>query len=249
MSDIIHELLLFTVLVCLLIYAIFSRRIKGAIGEQTVSWRLSLLPKSKYKVVNNLVLKVGDKTVQIDHLIISNYGVFVIETKNLKGWIFGYENYEFWTQVIFKRKERFYNPIRQNLGHIKALKSTLNEFHGVKYVSIIAFCGKCTLKVETDTKIVYSDQLIKTIKRYSEVQLSDTEKDAIFERITLRNISRSYNRDTHIKDIKKRISDREDSINRNICPQCGGNLVIRTSANGRFKACCNYPRCKFTTNS
>lgn len=56
----------------------------------------------------------------IDHVVISKYGVFVIETKNYRGWIIGNEKSEYWTQVIYKRKERLYNPIKQNYGHIKA---------------------------------------------------------------------------------------------------------------------------------
>ncbi|RZK11172.1 MAG: NERD domain-containing protein, partial [Flavobacterium sp.] len=147
MLDIIGDFWLFAIILALIaVYKVFKSRIKGAIGEQTVAWRLSRLPKSKYRVINNVVLKVGEKTTQIDHLVVSNYGLFVIETKNLIGWIFGYENSEYWTQVIFKRKDRFYNPIRQNRGHIKALRLTLSEFSDVNYIPIVTFSGSCTLK-------------------------------------------------------------------------------------------------------
>ena len=73
------------------IYKSYKSRIKGAIGEETVAFRLARLPKSEYKVINDLVLSSVSRTSQIDHLIISDYGLFVIETKNIKGWIFGRE--------------------------------------------------------------------------------------------------------------------------------------------------------------
>lgn len=72
-------------------------RIFGGVGEKTTSSILLFLDKSKYKVINNVVLKSGDKTSQIDHIVISDYGIFVIETKNYKGWILGSENSEYWT--------------------------------------------------------------------------------------------------------------------------------------------------------
>src|SRR5450631_2320313 len=70
---------------------IFMPKIKGAIGEKSVAFFLSGLDKTKYKLINNIMLQVGNKTTQIDHVIVSNYGIFVIETKNYKGWIVGNE--------------------------------------------------------------------------------------------------------------------------------------------------------------
>ena len=67
----------------------------------------------------------GEATSQIDHLVLSEYGIFVIETKRYKGWIFGSEKAENWTQVIFKEKHQFRNPVKQNWSHVYALKSVL----------------------------------------------------------------------------------------------------------------------------
>jgi hypothetical protein len=115
------------------VYKIFKPRIKGVVGEQTTAFKLSRLNRAKYKVINNLVLNVSGKTSQIDHVIISDFGIFVIETKNLKGWILGEENSEYWTQVIYQRKKKFYNPIRQNQGHIRALEHYLRGFLQCKF--------------------------------------------------------------------------------------------------------------------
>lgn len=93
---------------------LFMPKIKGYFGEKSVAFFLSKLDDTKYKVINNIMLQVGNKTTQIDHVVVSNYGIFVIETKNYKGWITGNEFDEYWKQTIYKRKEKLHNPIKQN---------------------------------------------------------------------------------------------------------------------------------------
>jgi hypothetical protein len=109
--------LIYFILIVSVIIIIFWRlyipKIKGIIGEKSISSILYLLDKSKYSVINNIVLERDTKTSQIDHVVISDFGIFVIETKNYKGWIVGNEKSEHWTQVLFKRKQRFYNPINK----------------------------------------------------------------------------------------------------------------------------------------
>jgi len=78
----------------------FLPKIKGFFGEKSVAFQLSRLDPSKYKVINNIILQSGEKTTQIDHVVVSNYGIFVIETKNYNGWILGDEYADYWTQVI-----------------------------------------------------------------------------------------------------------------------------------------------------
>lgn len=242
------EVAIFIVLILVfLFWKLFSVNIKGAIGEKRIASLLYFLDKSNYKVINNIVLEVDGKTTQIDHIVISDFGVFVIETKNYKGWILGGENSEYWTQVIFKRKERFYNPIRQNLGHIKALKICLNEFPDLKYISIIVFPSKAEIKTQTNTDVVYSSQLIKTIKKYTDVNLLENQKEAISQRINECNLIDIYDKRSHVRSIKQRIQNREEAIKENKCPQCGANLVKRNGKFGNFLGCTSYPRCKFTS--
>ena len=125
--------ILLILLVLGLIFILFQTNLKGVIGEKTVASVLILLNKSKYKVLNNVVLSINGRTSQIDHIVISDFAIFVIETKNYKGWILGGENSEYWTQVLFKRKEKFYNPISQKYSNILALKTCLSEFGNAKY--------------------------------------------------------------------------------------------------------------------
>ncbi|MDP4201518.1 MAG: NERD domain-containing protein [Bacteroidota bacterium] len=228
-------------------YRLLRPKIKGIVGEKAVALILLRLNRTKYIVINNVVLKVGGKTTQIDHLVISDFGLFVIETKNYKGWILGGENSEYWTQVIFKRKEKLYNPIRQNYGHVQALKYYLREFSNVKYIPIVVFSLRSTLKVNTVSEVVNTAKLIKTIKKYREIILEEFEKEAILEKINSVNIkSTTYNYRKHILSIQQRTKERKKLIENNICPHCGGNLILRRSKFGKFKGCSNFPKCTFS---
>ncbi len=230
------------------LYRIFKPRIKGALGERKIALRLNGLSRYKYKVINNLVLEVNGRTSQIDHVVISDFGVFVIETKNVKGWIVGNEHSEYWMQVIYKRKEKLYNPLRQNQAHIAALKHHLYNFPNITYVPIVVFSNRSAIKVETDAFVIYSSQLTSVIKQSSETRLSQAEKETIFAKLTAVNLSGTYDRATHIKGIRKRIKERDKSIQHGKCPQCGGALTARQGRFGRFFGCSNYPQCKFTVN-
>ena len=232
----------------LILLITFSKRIKGIVGEKTISSILLLLDKTEYKVINNIVLKSGAVTTQIDHLIISDFGIFVIETKNFKGWIFGGENSEYWQQVIFKSKIKFYNPIRQNHRHINALKTCLKEYPNLKYKSIIVFSTRATIKVNTSTDVIYSNQLLPFIKNYQEKNLSIDDKEIIFQKIKSDNLINTFDKQKHIKSIKNRIQKREKLINENTCPNCGDNLIRRDGKFGDFLGCKSYPKCKFIRN-
>ena len=90
--------------------------------------QLAFLGGKTYRQLNDITLALGDgSTTQIDHLIISRYGIFVIETKNMSGWIFGSEKNAQWTQCFPNGKKfRFQNPIRQNYRHLCAIIEFLN---------------------------------------------------------------------------------------------------------------------------
>ena len=98
----IAVLILITILILIKSY---ESKVKGYVGEKLVSKRLSKLNKRKYKVINNLLLKTSKGTTQIDHIVISQYGLFVIETKNYKGIITGNEYDDSWNQILFNNKE------------------------------------------------------------------------------------------------------------------------------------------------
>lgn len=218
----------------------YTPKIKGYIGERRVSEILKRLNGKEYIVLNNIELKIKGSISQIDHIIVSDYGIFVIETKNYKGWILGYEKDRYWFQVIYKYRHKFYNPILQNQGHIYALKHILKNYPYLRYYSIITFTKRATLKTKTYTDVVYTNKLVKTIKKYDSAYIYERTKNEIVATIlTARK---------NIRTEDKRIIA-NSTINRNIsCPDCGGNLIKRNGQYGSFWGCSNFPKCTYTRN-
>lgn len=242
-------ILLVTFTLITLFFALSKARIKGAIGEKTISSILYFLDKSKYKVINNVVLQNNEITSQIDHIIISDFGIFVIETKNYKGWILGNENSEYWTQVIYKNKQKFYNPIFQNAGHIRVLKNCLKDFPNVDYKSIIVFSTKAEIKIDTTKDVINTHKLLHTIKKHSQVNLTEDDKQKIIRKIDASNFADSYDKKKHIRSINQRMKIRKKSIQENKCPKCGDNLIQRIGKFGNFLGCNSFPKCKFTKST
>ena len=231
------------------VFRLFKAKIKGIIGEKTISVFLSRLDPTKYKVINDLMLRTEGKTSQIDHdVVISNYGIFVIETKNYKGWILGDERGEQWTQVIYKQKEKFYNPIRQNYGHVHLIQN-LQDYKELNYIPIVVFSINAELKVKTDSKVIYSINLLKTIREYRVETLTDQQKEAIYSKLIGLNVSEKEVRTQHVAGINQKKAEVAQQLGSSRCPKCGGELIMRKGKYGDFKGCSNYPKCRFVLKS
>lgn len=117
--------LAFLVGITTLLFEIFRATIVGKLGEAFVSRALSELEPAKYTILDDLLLPSSGSiaTTQLDHVVVSDFGIFVIETKSFKGWIFGNANAQYWTQVLYRHREKFYNPLRQNYAHVKAIEA------------------------------------------------------------------------------------------------------------------------------
>ena len=106
-----------------------------------------------------------EEYAQIDIVVLTKVGIIVIEDKDFSGWIFGKGTQLKWTQVLAygKIKNQFYNPVLQNIGHIKALSQELTGIVEVPFYSIISFSRKCTLRnvsnIPTGTYVCYSNQI------------------------------------------------------------------------------------------
>ena len=106
------------------------KSLKGWLGEkQTQLGTFIKLDGKTYKRFHNLVVSTKNGTTQIDHVFLSRFGIFVVETKNYNGWIFGSESQKSWTQVLHKKKSTFQNPLHQNYRHTKALSEHLKIEH------------------------------------------------------------------------------------------------------------------------
>ena len=131
-------------------------RVRGAFGETLLAGVLRRkLDASIYHVLNDIYLPLDDgSTTQIDHVVVSPFGVFVIETKTYKGWIFGNPRDAQWTQVLHRRKNRFQNPLRQNYLHVQRLVH-LTGLRAETVHSVVAFSGEATFKTELPTEVMH----------------------------------------------------------------------------------------------
>lgn len=188
--------------VLLMIIQHYIPQIRGYLGEKQVRNQLSSLPSEQYKPIYNVMLRTekGD-TTQIDHIVLSIYGIFVIETKNYSGLITGTENAAKWTEHMYKKKYPFQNPIRQNYGHIKALENLLG-LEKDNFISIITFTEQAKLSVKTITPVVYVPKLTKIIKSYTEVKITLEQLETLENTIHSANIDSIETRKEHIKSVK-----------------------------------------------
>jgi hypothetical protein len=117
-----------------------------------------------YHLMNHVTLQMRDGTTQVDHILVSRFGVFVIETKDYKGWIFGNANQASWTQVLFNRKFRFQNPIVQNLRHVRAVRELLDFLPPDIVKSVVVFTGEAEFKTDVPHGVFYLSGFINHIR-------------------------------------------------------------------------------------
>lgn len=233
--------------VFLAVISLFRPANRGKIGEDSVNSILSRLSEEEYIVLKDLLLKTDLGTSQIDHVIVSEYGIFVIETKNYSGLITGSENGEEWLKNVYGNKYYFRNPLKQNYGHVKALEKALNIPYS-SFIPIVVFTMRATLKVTTTQPVVYTPALLGTVKSYQSKIISPAEVDGIAEKLRELNISTDDNIREHIQSTRNVITEKKTKIENHICPRCGGSLVKRTGKYGVFYGCSNYPKCRYTTH-
>lgn len=220
---------------------------KGIVGEFIINVSAKLLlDKEKYHLIKNVTLPTEDGTTQIDHIIISVYGVFVVETKNMKGWIFGGEKQRTWTQQIFKHKNKFQNPLYQNYKHTKTLK-TLLKLTDDEVFSLIAFVGESTFKTDMPPNVTEGLGYIRYIKSKTKkiLPLSKTREIASIIKGGRLKPSMKTNRE-HVNHLKKKSND-------TACPKCGSKMLLREAKRGanagnKFWGCSEYPRCRGIKN-
>nr|WP_227677953.1 NERD domain-containing protein [Psychrobacter frigidicola] len=167
---------------------------KGILGETVMNIATWLkLDKAVYHRLNNITLPLRNGgSTQIDHVIVSVYGIFVIETKNYKGWIFGKEKQAQWTQTIMGRKYKFQNPLRQNYLHIKTLAELL-ELDMSYFHSMIALIGECELKTREELpEHVLKGGVISYIKKKQDKILTEAEVQLIVEQIQTNRFAKSW---------------------------------------------------------
>jgi restriction system protein len=217
---------------------------KGWVGEMQGTLAAKIrLDSQIYRSINNVTIPTTNGTTQIDHVIVSRYGIFVIETKNIKGWIYGDEQQTQWTQALYGKKYRFQNPLIQNYRHTKALAEFLGIEHS-KIHSVVMFWSECEFKTPMPPNVLdrgYSAH----IKSKVDVLFSDEEVNEIYEAIKTGMLPKGWStRREHLNSLKERYSSETT------CPKCGSELVLRTTRKGpnagkQFYGCGRFPSCRY----
>lgn len=181
---------------------------RGMAGEMRVGAYLRTLPHG-YIVLNDVMLPAGDgMTTQIDHIVVSEFGIFVLETKNYSGWIFGDAKRREWVQTLPQRvrhgakKSRFQNPIHQNWRHICALAENLGISRDY-FKSVVVFSDGCEFKVEMPSNVVFASSVVEYIASFTTKIIKGNQLDEIASAIGEWDASLPCDaRATHVENLR-----------------------------------------------
>jgi Nuclease-related domain len=142
-------------------------------GEARVTRTLqSNFSAPDYHLLNHITLKHKGGTTQVDHILVSRFGVFVIETKDYNGWIFANAKHDTWTQVLFRAKFKFQNPIHQNYLHVQAVQELLDFVPVSAIQSVVVFVGDAEFKTDMPSGAFSLPKLIEHLKNCTNEVLS-----------------------------------------------------------------------------
>ena len=179
---------------------IYYPKFRGFMGEFWLKLELKKLPKNKYKLLNDIMIEDEKGTHQIDHIVLSKYGIFVIEMKNYYGLIIGNQYKEKWYQYLGKNKYTFHNPMYQNYGHVKALSNVL-KLNEELFIPITCFSNQVKLKVTSNKPVVQVDTINRNILKYNE-EIITCDLNELSLNIENMNILDKNKRKEHVKNIR-----------------------------------------------
>ncbi|MBR3511434.1 MAG: NERD domain-containing protein [Clostridia bacterium] len=199
-------------------------------NEELVYEMLKSLPE-EYLIINDILImeKGNGYQHQIDHVVVSIYGIFVIETKGQYGSIYGKENFKSWKCYYQNNESIIENPIKQNYGHVQALINILG-INQKAFFPIVCFINARNLRCDIDTYSSYvlkKDELIEYILGKDEEIISPEQIDNIYNTILNNSNPSTSNTQNHIDGITYKNNTEIDCIKNGKCPNCGRNLIIR----------------------
>ena len=241
---------------------------KGKMGECKVCNIADSVNGYKKIRLNSYIPTEDGRTTEIDVLMIHESGIYLFESKNYSGWIFGTENQQEWVQSFRSgrrsKKIPFPNPIIQNHVHMKWLQNFLKD-NSFLFYSFIVFGNDCELKNITITSgnhaVVKLYQLSDCVTRTAQAHpgcLQPEKIDELYEKLLPLTQKSAEEKEKHVEEIREKYyftSDEIENFNKKElkCPFCGAKLVMRTATSGSHKGrhfigCSNYPKCKYVQN-
>jgi restriction system protein len=230
--------------------------IQGWLGEKTTQFDLWMqLDGDTYKRFHNLIIQTQNGTTQIDHVLVSRFGIFVIETKNYNGRIYGSNTYRSWTQFLGGTKYSFQNPLRQNYRHTRTLAEQLGIDES-KIHSVVVFVGEAELKTDMPSNVLtsglftvltsgpFTTELAEYIQQFNQIVFSNKELARLEDMLTEFQETAVSTKE-HVSNLKLKYASTTT------CPKCKGKLVDKVAKRGpqkgtRFLGCENYPNCRYT---
>lgn len=244
---------------------------KGKFGEFSIYKLLKSLKGHKRFLFNCYLPKSNGETTEADVILLHESGIYVFESKNYSGWIFGSESQQYWTQVLPAQKGQsikipFFNPLIQNKVHLRWLQAFLGN-PILPFYSYIVFSDDCTLKdirlTTTDHEVLVLRKLPSAVQQnaahagkrllpeqiddlydalYPLTQVNEAQKHAHIETVHKKQLEWAPPEASTLKGAK--------TLPEKKCPLCGGTLVMRTASKGKWKGksflgCSNYPSCQY----
>ena len=190
----------------------YHRRDVGKYGEYLIYDHLRQRELLGSKFLFNVYVPIENgQTSEIDVLMIDSHGIFVFESKNYGGWIFGDENSKQWCQCFkagrrHSHKEYFYNPIKQNEGHINVLKYYLG-YPAIPIHNIVVFSERCDFQTTMPNNIIYryeTNDTVNTICNRQAPCITSEQIEAIYQRLYPLTQMTAKTKEQHIEQIQSR---------------------------------------------
>ena len=165
---------------------------------------LSNFAPPDYHLLNHVTLRLTNGTTQVDHILVSRFGVFVIETKDYKGWLFANETQPRWTQVLFHWKFRFQNPIIQNERHVLAVQRLLDFLPPDAIKSAVVFTGEAEFKTDIPRGVFRVTEFIGYVRGHSDEVMSLNRVQFCVGRLETERLAITRKTDVeHIQNLKR----------------------------------------------
>lgn len=219
----------------------------GDIGERRINKLLRTISYPDGKIFNSIIIGSDDIGFsEIDHILVSTKGIFVVETKYFNGTICVKENDDYWIEKRngrYNKELKFYSPIKQNYAHINKLKSILNSLR-VKVFNIVIFASGDITKI--------NDRSVFTPRSFTSFYESLPEHKTM-NKNTLKKIIQILNKYKNKpimshKQYVQRVKVSSYLVNSGQCPKCGSELIKKQGRYGMFYGCSSYPKCNYRKN-
>ncbi len=236
----VSVLIVFTLAFTVAVIYFSSSQLRGRFGEMRVRRIIGKTEKGKRYVINDFMFMCDGKSVQIDHIVINRNGIYVIETKNYSGTIYGNDFQRYWLQVLphGKGRKKIYSPVKQNASHIYKLGRVFP--FKVYFTSIVVFVQNNTKKIKSNTAVPISVLKKRLALPQKTKPYTESETERIYSALKALQTG-----DISLKEHISAINETRELIEHNICPVCKSPLVTRKNEYGTFLGCSGYPECTY----